>query len=281
MDMIVENRQKPQPDFSAIKAKQKAVWEDGDYHRFASYMHDGAVAILESWDMSGVKTLLDVGCGSGQIAIPASLKGLRVTGIDIAENLIEAARGVAAATQVDAQFDTGDAEDLPYPDRSFDAVMSLIGAMFAPRPEVVVSEFARVLKPGGKLFMGNWTSSSMPALMFKCCSEVVPPPPGLASPVLWGDESTVMQRLSEHFTDIKMTRKLYPHWHYPFNEHELVDLFRCKFGPVKRAFDMAKPEQAEILYDKLYQVYSESSEIQNGIMTITSGEYLDVVATRR
>jgi SAM-dependent methyltransferase len=281
MDMIVETTKPAQPDITTIKAKQKATWEDGDYHGFASYMHDGAVEILESWDLSNAKTLLDVGCGSGQTAIPAALKGLRVTGVDIAENLIMKAREVVAGSSLNVQFDVGDAEALPYPDASFDAVISLIGAMFAPRPERVVAEFARVLKPGGQLCMANWTPTSMPALMFKCCSEVVPPPPGLVPPVLWGDENTVQQRLAEHFIDVKLTRKQYPQWHYPFDEHELIDLFRDKFGPVKRAFAMANPAQATTLYDKLYQVYRDSSETKNGIMTITGGEYLDVVATRR
>ncbi|MBI1422265.1 MAG: methyltransferase domain-containing protein [Gammaproteobacteria bacterium] len=281
MDAIVETRTQGQPDFTAIKTKQKATWEDGDYHGFATYMHDGAVEILNSWDLAGVKTLLDVGCGSGQTAIPAALKGMRVTGVDIAENLIAMARELAAVTQLDAQFDVGDAEALPYADRSFDAVISLIGAMFAPRPERVVAEFARVLKPGGKLCMANWTPASMPAKMFKCCSEVVAPPPGLASPVLWGDEATIRERLAEHFTDIKLTRKNYPQWHYPFDEHELIELFRHKFGPVKRAFDMASPAQAKSLHEKLFHVYRDSSETSNGIMTITGGEYLDVSAVRR
>lgn len=281
MDTVAEPVKPAQPDFTSIKAKQKAIWEDGDYHEFASYMHDGAVQILEDWDLSGATTLLDVGCGSGQTALPAALKGLRVTGVDIAENLIQAAREAAAAAQLNVQFDVGDAEALPYADQSFDAVISLIGAMFAPRPEQVVAELARVLKPGGKLFMANWTPTSMPAQMFKCCSEVAPPPPGLTPPVLWGDETTMQQRLAVHFGDIKLTRKLYPQWHYPFNEDELVELFRSKFGPVKRAFAAANDVQAKKLHEQLSRVYRENSETKNGIMTITGGEILEVIATRR
>lgn len=281
MDTIVEPASSVQPDFTTIKAKQKATWEDGDYHSFASFMQDGAMEILDGWDLSGVTHLLDVACGSGQTAIPAALKGLRVTGVDIAENLIEAARSVAAEAEVDVQFDIGDAESLPYEDQSFDAVMSLIGAMFAPRPERVVSEITRVLKPGGRLFMANWTPTSMPAQMFKCCSQVAPPPPGLVPPVLWGDEETVQQRLAVQFSNIRLTRKFYPQWHYPFDEHALIKLFREKFGPVKRAFEVASPEQAEQLYDSLYQVYRDNSETKNGIMTITGGEILEVIALRR
>ncbi len=281
MNAITETASPSQIDIQAIKARQKATWEAGDYAGFAAYMHAGAVEILESWDLSRAKTLLDVGCGSGQTSIPAARKGLRVTGIDIAENLILHARKAAAAARLDAQFDVGDAENLPYADQSFDAAISLIGAMFAPRPDRVAAELARVIKTGGQLFMANWTPASMPARMFKCVSEVAPPPPGLASPVLWGDESTVRERLADQFTDIKLTRKAYPQWHYPFDEHELVNLFRQKFGPVKRAFDMATPAQEKVLYDNLMRIYRNSSETKNGILTITGGEYLEVIATRR
>lgn len=261
MNAIVEPVKPAQPDFMTIKAKQKATWEDGD--------------------LSGATTLLDVGCGSGQTALPAAAKGLKVTGVDIAENLIQAARETAAAQQLAVQFDVGDAEALPYADHSFDAVISLIGAMFAPRPERVIAELARVLKPGGKLFMANWTSTSMPAQMFKCCSKVAPPPSGLAPPVLWGDETTMQERLAFHFDDIKLTRKFYPQWHYPFDEYELVELFRNKFGPVKRAFEVATAEQTKELHEQLAEIYRDTSEIRNGTMTITGGEYLDVIASRR
>lgn len=281
MNAINDAAGQPRPDFEAIKAKQKATWEDGDYHDFASYMHAGAVEILDGWDLAGATTLLDIGCGSGQTAIPAAKRGLKVTGVDIAANLIEQARQGASDAGLDVQFDVGDAEALPYADKSFDAAVSLIGAMFAPRPERVVAELARVLKPGGRLFMANWTSASMPAQMFKCASEIAPPPPALEPPVLWGDEATVERRLGEHFADIRLSRKRYPQWHYPFDEHGLVDLFRQKFGPVKRAFDVASPEQAKSLYDKLCHLYRDTSEQNDGVLTVTGGEYLEVIATRR
>lgn len=271
----------PQTDIERIKARQKATWEDGDYADFATYMHAGAVDILQSWDLAPAQSLLDVGCGSGQTAIPAAKKGLQVTGIDIAANLIDHARQAAARAKLDVQFDVGDAEDLPYADQHFDVAISLIGAMFAPRPDKVAAELARVIKPGGRLFMANWTPASMPAQMFRCVSEIQPPPPGVVPPVLWGDELTVQQRLAEGFTDIRLARRIYPQWHYPLDEHELVELFRHKFGPVKRAFDAGTPAQQASLREKLAEVYRNNSERKNGILTITGGEYLEVIATRR
>jgi SAM-dependent methyltransferase len=270
-----------QPDLSAIKSKMKATWEDGDYASFATYMEQGAVEILDGWNVSPGQRLLDVGCGSGQTAIPAARRGLYVTGIDIAENLIEHARKRARAEGLVARFDQGDAEELPYADASFDVAMTLIGAMFAPRPERVVAEFARVVRSGGKLYMANWTPYGMPARMFKCVAAYVPTPPGFIPPVLWGDEDTVRQRLDSHFTDIRLSRKTYPQWHYSCTPAELVGFFRRHFGPVKRAFDTVDVQAQQRLSRELEQIYADSSETSNGVLTITGGEYLEVIATRR
>lgn len=269
------------PDFDAIKARQKATWEDGDYASFCKFMEAGAIEILDGWDIGRDKTLLDIGCGSGQTAIPAAKNGARVTGIDIAENLIEHARQRAREAGLDVRFDVGDAEDLPYDEDSFDVAISLIGAMFAPRPERVVAEFARVLKPGGKLHMANWTAASMPGQMFKCVARFVPPPPGLTPPVLWGDEATVKQRLADDFTDIKLRRRTYPQWHYGFDAAELVNLFRAQFGPVKKAFELIDEQRRQELRDSLEQIYRDTSETINGVLTITQGELLEIEATRR
>ena len=157
----------------------------------------------------------------------------------------------------------------------------MFGAMFAPDPAAVVNELARVTKPGGRLIMANWTSTCMPARMFKCVSSFMPPPPGLIPPVLWGDEDTVQQRLGEHFSDIKLTRKVYPKWDYPFNASKLVDLFRAQFGPVKRAFEHIEASQHRELHDNLEEIFLDASQTRNGILTITTGQFLEVIATRR
>jgi ubiquinone/menaquinone biosynthesis C-methylase UbiE len=268
-------------DIDAIKAKHKATWEDGDYASFARYMEPGAIKVLNDWNIRPGCSLLDVACGSGQTAIPAARTGIDVTGIDIAENLIHHARRRAFLERLNTTFDVGDAEDLPYQDSSFDVVITMFGAMFAPRPDQVVSELARVIKPGGQLYMANWTSNGMPAQMFKRVTQLVPPPPGFIPPVLWGDEDTVMQRLGSDFKHIMLTRKLYPQWHFPFDADELVNLFRKFFGPVKRAFDVADKQQRNELKNDLVEIYRNNSEFSDGILTITNGEYLEVIATRK
>ena len=271
------------PSIKEIRAKMKATWEDGDYANFAKYMQDGAIEILDSWQLSPNQRVLDIGCGAGQSAIPAAKRGHQVVGIDIAENLIEHARERALYEELDVQFDVGDAEALPYEDNSFDVVISMIGAMFAPQPEKVASEIARVLRPGGKLYMANWTPAGVPAQMFKCVAGVIPPPPGFIPPALWGDEETAKQRLSQHFGGFQLTRKIYPKWQYPFEVDEIVELFRTHFGPVKRAFDKLANENTDQtpLRQQLYDIFIKTSEtLVDGSVKINGGEYLEVIATR-
>jgi SAM-dependent methyltransferase len=163
-------------DMTAVKTRMKAAWEAGDYATFATYMEPGAVDLLEAWGVEPGQRLLDVGCGAGQLAIPAARMGLEATGVDIAANLVARARERAAAEGLSARFDEGDAEALPYEDGSFDIVASIFGAMFAPRPERVAAELLRVCRPGGRVLMGNWTPGSFPAQMFRTVARYVPPP---------------------------------------------------------------------------------------------------------
>lgn len=270
------------PTLAQIKAKMKATWEDGDYADFAKYMQNGAIEILNNWEISPGQRLLDIGCGAGQTAIPAAQHGHQVVGIDIAENLIAHATECAKYEGLDIQFDVGDAEALPYEDNSFDVVISMIGAMFAPQPDKVVSEIARVLRPGGKLYMANWTPAGLPGQMFKCVAGIMPPPPGFIPPSLWGDEKTVQQRLSANFGDLQLSRKHYPKWEYPFAVSGIVELFRTHFGPVKRAFDMLDSNNADPapLRQQLHDIFQKSSNAHDDDSTfIKNGEFLEVIAT--
>lgn len=268
------------PSIDAIKAKMKATWMDGDYAKFATYMEPGALQILAGWNLASGERLLDVACGAGQTAIPAARHGLRVHGVDIASNLIDHARRRAAEGRIVAHFDEGDAEQLPYADASFDVVISLIGAMFAPRPDMAAAELARVCRPGGRLYMANWTPSGMVGRMFKQVAAHVPPPPGVAPPVLWGDEDTVLKRLGGDFCDIRLTRKIYPRWRYPFSASEVVEFFRTNYGPVKRAFEALDASSQQSLHTALEDVFSAHNEGGDAAAELRA-EYLEVVAVRR
>jgi len=269
----------PRPGIDAIKAKMKATWMDGDYARFATYMAPGARKILAEWKMERGERLLDVGCGAGQTAIPAAHRGLRVHGIDIASNLVSHARRRATEEGVEALFEEGDVEELPFPDASFDVVISLIGAIFAPRPELAAAELARVCRAGGRLYMANWTAGGMVGQMFKTIAGQVPPPPGVPSPMLWGDEETVLKRLAGRFSEIRLTRKVYPAWQFPFAPSDVVAFFRTNYGPVKRAFEALDTAGQRSLHAGLEAVFSAHNSAGDGATELTA-EYLEVTAVR-
>jgi ubiquinone/menaquinone biosynthesis C-methylase UbiE len=172
------------PDLNAAAAATRAVWRAGNYGEFAKYLEPAAREILSSWHIPPGRRMLDVACGAGQISIPAARAGVRVTGVDIAAHLIEQARRRAVAEGLSAQFDEGDAAQLPYPDASFDAVVSMLGVMFAPEPDEVAAELIRVCRPGGRIILVNWPPAGLVAEGFKLFARYAPPPPGIPSPLL-------------------------------------------------------------------------------------------------
>jgi ubiquinone/menaquinone biosynthesis C-methylase UbiE len=270
----------PTVDIQTIKTRMKATWMSGDYRIFATYMEPGALEILANWRVSPGSTLLDVGCGAGQIAIPAARAGVKVTGVDIATNSLEQARERARAEGLTAQFDEGDAEALPYPDASFDTVVSLVGAMFAPRPERVAAEVVRVTRPGGRIMMVNWTAAGFVGQMFKAVGKHVPPPQGVPSAMLWGDETTVRERFNGDIKELKLTKRIYPSWMYPFAVPEVVEFFRQNYGPTQRAFAALEPEKQAMLRQDLEEVFSTHNRATDGT-TRLEGEYLEVMAIRK
>ena len=166
------------PPIQQIKDSMRNMWMAGDFGVVAKTISVGADKFASSLAIPPGAKVLDVACGTGNLAIPLARQGAIVTGVDIATNLLAQGRERAAAENLTVTFDEGDAEKLPYADGSFDAVVTMFGAMFAPRPELVAAELARVLKPGGLLAMANWNPASFTGKMFKVGSSHVPPPPG-------------------------------------------------------------------------------------------------------
>ena len=267
------------PEMEALKTRLKATWMSGDYGHFATYLEPGALEFLSRIQIEPGVRVLDVACGAGQTAIPMSRAGAKVTGVDIATNLIEQARTRAQAENLDTRFEEGDAEMLPYEDGSFDLVMSLIGAMFAPRPDLVAAELKRVCRPGGKIIMGNWTPTGFVGQMFKIHGKYVPPPVLMAPPVKWGDEETVRERLSDGTSHLKLSRRLYP-FRYPFPPTEVVEFFRTYYGPSYKAFAALDAEKQSALRRELEQLWSEHNTATDGTTFIES-EYLEVAAIRK
>lgn len=265
-------------DMAALKARLKAAWNTGDYGRFAVYLQSSALEFLERIPIEPGVRFLDVACGAGQIAIPAARAGADVTGVDIAPNWIAQARARAEAEGVTARFDEGDAEELPYADGSFDIVVSLIGAMFAPRPERVAAELVRVCRPGGRIVMGNWTPQGLTGQVFKIISHYAPPSPLMPPPVLWGDEATVRKRLQAGIAALHMTKRFYDYV-YPFPPAEVFDLYLDTYGPLNRAFAALSSDKQQALRDELVALWS-AHNLAEGRSTQFSSEYLEVVAIR-
>src|SRR5882724_921033 len=221
-------------EFDDLKIRLKTTWMTGDYDLFSRFMEKDAEQFFRRLGVTPGTRLLDVGCVAGQLALIAARAGAQVTGCDIATNWLEKARTRAAAEGLEITFEEGDAESLPYKDAQFDVVVSLIGAMFAPRPDLVAAELARVCRPGGMIAMANWTPGGFIGLMFKTIAKHIAPS-GMPSPVLWGDEATVRDRLSKRIVDLKFERQIY-HFVYPFPPEEVVEFFRTNYGPMSRAF---------------------------------------------
>lgn len=267
-----------QPDMAALKATLRNTWSAGDYDHFSRFMENDARLFYERLNVATGSRLLDVACGSGQLALWAARDGMKVVGVDIAANLVERANVRAHAERLDASFVEGDAEALPFEDAGFDVVTSLIGAMFAPRPVLVARELLRVCKPGGMIAMGNWTQQGFVGQMFRTISRFIAPS-GMPAPTLWGDETVVRERFGAGVKDLKMTRRNYC-FNYPFSPGDVVEFFRAYYGPTKRAFASLDLLDANELRKELESLWNLHNRANNDV-TVVHAEYLEVIAVKR
>lgn len=225
----------------------KALWEKGDFTRIAASMRESGEDLVGKLGITKGLKVLDLGCGDGTTAIPAAKRGADVLGVDIASNLVAAGNQRAAAMGlVNIRFQEGDASNLQdLPDDSFELVVSIFGAMFAPKPFDVAKEMVRVTKPGGRIVMGNWIPGdpTLIAQVLKTSAAYSPPPPeGFISPVTWGVEENVIQRFEGAGVSkdkITFVRDTY-FFNYPGSPSELLGVFRTYYGPTMNAFDAAE-----------------------------------------
>jgi ubiquinone/menaquinone biosynthesis C-methylase UbiE len=245
----------------------KALWEKGDFTRIAAAMRESGDALVEKLGIRKGLKVLDLGCGDGTTALPAAKRGADVLGVDIARNLVEAGNKRASAQGLaNCRFQEGDATDLKeLKDGSFDLVVSIFGAMFAPKPFDVAREMVRVTRPGGRIVMGNWIPGdpTLVAQILKISSAYSPPPPeGFISPMTWGIESNVLERFAsagiakEKISCVKDTYV----FNYPGPAPEFVDAFRNYYGPTMNAFDAAgKNGRASELLKELEELFQRQN----------------------
>jgi ubiquinone/menaquinone biosynthesis C-methylase UbiE len=266
-------------ELQTIKARQKTTWESGDFGEIAKSIMPAAEEFMGRMPLRPGMRVLDVACGTGNLAVVAARSGCATTGVDIASNLLAQARARAASEKLDIEFRDGDAEELPFPDGAFDAVVTMFGAMFAPRPEVVAAELLRVTRPGGFVAMANWTPEGFIGKMFEVYKRHLPPPPnGIPSVMLWGHEPTVRQRLKA-FASVKSERRI-ADMRYPFPPAATVDFFRRYYGPTGKAFEALNPDARESFHRELVDLQTVHNVAPTPETTEVRAEYLEVIAAR-
>lgn len=266
-------------DIDALKSRLKATWMSGDFHRIAQSYEPGAQEFVRRLRIPAGAEVLDVACGTGNLSIPAARAGALVTGLDLAPNLLEQARARAAELGLAVRFDEGDAERLPYADASFDVVMSMFGVMFAPRPELSAAELVRVCRPGGRIALANWTPAGFIGQMFRTIGSHVPPPPSVPSPLKWGEESTIRERLAG-VADLRCTPRLIT-FRFPMPVPEVIEFWRVFYGPTNRAFEAlsGSPTRQAALRADLERLWSAHNRATDGTTLVDSG-YLETIVQR-
>jgi len=268
------------PNLEALKAKQKATWESGDFGQIARTIETVAEEFMARLPLKAGLRVLDVACGTGNLAVVAARRGCETSGIDIAANLISQARDRSAAENLRITFREGDAEALPYEDDQFDLVVSMFGVMFAPRPEIAVAELRRVTRPGGQIALANWTPTGFLGKMFGVFkTHLLPPSSGVPSPMGWGDEETVRTRLRHGFTDLRLTRRI-ALMRYPFPPAETVEFFRQYYGPTQKAFASLDESAQAALRRDLVELQTTHNIATTPGTTEVPAEYLETIAVR-
>jgi SAM-dependent methyltransferase len=259
-----------------FKAKQREMWALGNFGDTATFTTFAAGHLVRFAGIRSGQSVLDVATGTGVVAITAARQGASVTGLDLTPELIEQAKASAQVGGVEVRWDVGDAERLPYPDHSFDVVLSQFGHMFAPRPEVATAEMLRVLKPGGRIAFATWPPEQLIARSFALGAKFVPPPPGTVPPGLWGDPAVVRERLGSGVEDLFFERGIMP-WPALSPMH-YRGLQEAKTGPFIRAVQVLQSQPGQLAaYRKEFDALVAPYLVDN----IVRLEYLLTKAVKR
>ncbi len=267
------------PDLAAVKAKQQKMWSSGNFSMVASRIVLTSERLADSAEIRAGSSVLDVACGNGNAAIAAARNGASVLGVDYVPGLLEDARMRAAAEGLDIEFTVGDAEDLPAPNDSFDAVLSVFGTMFAPDHQQTADEIVRVAKPDATVALASWTPDGFLGEMFGVITAHVPPPAGVPSPMLWGREDHLVELFGDSVDDIRSTKCLQM-FRYR-SADEFVDYFRRWYGPTVKAFEALDADGQTQLFADLAYLARRWDKYGDGGSIAIPGEYLETVITLR
>jgi ubiquinone/menaquinone biosynthesis C-methylase UbiE len=267
----------PTIDLTTIKSRQQVAWGSGDYAMIGTTLQIVGEMLCEAVDLRSNQRVLDVAAGNGNATLAAARRFAYVVSTDYVGSLLERGRERAKAERLPVIFQEADAENLPFPDASFDVVLSTFGVMFTPNQEQAARELLRVCRPGGKIGLANWTPDSFVGQLFKTIGKYVPPAAGVKSPALWGNKGRLETlfgpnaSVSTKSQNFAFRYKSSKHW---------VEIFRNYYGPVLKAFAAIDPEVREALEADLFALLDKFNVAEDGTLVVPS-EYLEVVVTKK
>ena len=264
-------------DLAALKARQRVAWASGDYALIGTTLQIVGETLAEACDLRTDERVLDVAAGNGNATLAAARRGCHVVSTDYVGALLERGAERAAAERLPVSFQEADVEALPFGDASFDAVLSTFGVMFAPDQAKAAAEMLRVCRPGGRIGLANWTPEGFIGQLFKTLGKHVPPPAGVPSPLLWGNEAH-LHSLFGDAASLAIEKRAF-NLRYRSAAH-FIDVFRSWYGPVHKAFAALPAEQGASLERDLTDLLERCNRAGAASLVVPA-EYLEVVATRR
>ncbi|MBE7419446.1 MAG: class I SAM-dependent methyltransferase [Ideonella sp.] len=265
------------PDFNAIKQRQQATWASGDYAVVGTTLQIVGEQLAEAADLRAGEKVLDVAAGNGNATLAAARRFADVLSTDYVPALLERGSARAAAEGLKVRFLVADVEELPFADASFDAVLSTFGVMFAPQHERCAGQMLRVVRPGGRIALANWTPTGFIGRLFKVIGAHVPPPAGVRSPALWGSPQH-LQALFGDAAEIRTTERVF-NFRYRSAAH-FVEVFRDYYGPTHKAF-AALPEAGRGALERDIVALLEELNTAGPSSLVVPSAYLEAVITRR
>jgi ubiquinone/menaquinone biosynthesis C-methylase UbiE len=265
-------------DLSAVKTRQQAAWSTGNYAVVGTTLQLVGESLCEALDLRAGSRVLDVAAGNGNATLAAARRWCDVTSTDYVASLLESGRVRAQAEGHDIQFQVADAENLPFPDASFDVVLSTFGVMFTPDQQRAAAELARVCRPGGKIGLANWTPESFIGQLFKLIGRYIPPAPGVRSPALWGTRAGLEELFGASAQEIQATSRSYM-LRYRSPQHWL-DVFRTYYGPLNKTLAALDDEKRSTFIQEVFTLMKEGNRSGDDTLVLPS-EYFEVVITRK